>query len=90
MATARLDAAITHAEKLKEDGRVVSTDDWGKKEVQRKVAGPKPKPLPAVDGCGPNNTTFAINVQTDVNNHQRSLFRRDLLPHIAKPGWFEE
>ena len=86
----RLDAAIAHAEKLKEDGRVVSTDDWGKKDVQRMVAGPKPKPLPAVGGRSPNDTIFAKNVQADVNDHQGSLFRRDLLPHIAKPGWFEE
>ena len=86
----RLDAAIAHAEKLKEDGRVVSTDDWGKKDVQRMVAGPKPKPLPAVGGRSPNDTIFAKNVQADVNDLQGSLFRRDLLPHIAKPGWFEE
>ena len=86
----RLDAAIAHAEKLKEDGRVVSTDDWGKKDVQRMVAGPKPKPLPAVGGRSPNDTIFAKNVQADVNDLQGSLFRRDLLPHIAKPGWFED
>ena len=29
-------------------------------------------------------------MQADVNDLQGSLFRRDLLPHIAKPGWFEE
>jgi len=29
-------------------------------------------------------------VQADVNDLQGSLFRRDLLPHIANPGWFEE
>ena len=76
--------------KALKDGRVVSTDDWGKKDVQRMVAGPKPKPLPAVGGRSPNDTIFAKNVQADVNDLQGSLFRRDLLPHIAKPGWFEE
>ena len=55
-----------------------------------KDGGPKPKPLPAVGGRSPNDTMFAKNVQADVNDLQVPLFRRDLLPHIAKPGWFEE
>ena len=87
---AKTASAPVDVKALKEDGRVVSTDDWGKKDVQRMVAGPKPKPLPAVGGRSPNDTLFAKNVQADVNDLQGSLFRRDLLPHIAKPGWFEE
>ena len=89
-ATTRLDAAIAHAEKLKEDGRVVSTDDWGKKDVQRMVAGGKAKGLPQVGGQSPKSTEFAKKVKGTVADHEVPLFRRDLLPHIAKPGWFEE
>ncbi len=86
----RLDKVIAHAEKLKVAGRVISKDDWGKRDVQRRIAGPQPQPLPDVGGCRPNDTEFAREVQRYVNDHQVSLFRRDLIPHIAKPGWFEE
>ena len=86
----RLDAAIAHAEKLKEAGRVISTEDWGKKDVQRMVAGGKAKGLPQVGGQSPKSTYFAKKVKGTVADHEVPLFRRDLLPHIAKPGWFEE
>ena len=86
----RLDAAIAHAEKLKEAGRVISTEDWGKKDVQRMVAGGKAKGLPQVGGQSPKSTEFAKKVKGTVADHEVPLFRRDLLPHIAKPGWFEE
>ena len=89
VAISRLDKAIAHAEKLMMDGRVISKDNWARRDVQRMVAGPSPQPLPDVGGCRPNDTEFARQVQVCVNDHQVSLFRRDLLPHIAKPGWFE-
>lgn len=88
-ATTRLDEAIAHAEKLKEAGYVVSTEDWGRKYVQRMVAGGKPKGLPQVGGQSPKSTEFAKKVKGSVADHSVPLFRRDLLPYIAKPGWFE-
>ena len=90
VATARLDATIAHAEKLKAAGRIVSTEDWGKRDVQRMVAGGKPKGLPQVGGQGPNETVFAGKVRSSVIGQEVPLFRRDLLAHIAKPGWFED
>ena len=90
VATARLDATIAHAEKLKAAGRVVSTEDWGKRDVQRMVAGGKPQGLPQVGGQGPNDTVFAQKVRSSVIGQEVPLFRRDLLAHIAKPGWFED
>ena len=45
--------------------------------------------MPAVGGNAPANTEFAKRVENEVRVHQVSLFRRDLLKHIAKPGWFE-
>ena len=89
-AMTRLNTAIAHAEKLKEAGRVISTDDWGKQDVQRMVAGGKAKGLPQVGGQSPKSTEFAKKVKGTVADHEVPLFRRDLLPHIAKPGWFEE
>ena len=89
-ATTRLNAAIAHAKKLKEAGRVISTDDWGKKDIQRMVAGGKSKGLPQVGGQSPKSTEFAKKVKGTVAYHEVPLFRRDLLPHIAKPGWFED
>ena len=89
-ATTRLDAAIAHAEKLREARRVVSTEDWGKKDVQRMVAGGKSKGLQQVGGQSPKDTEFARKVKTTVADHDVPLFRRDLLACIAKPGWFED
>ena len=89
-ATTRLDAAIAHAEKLREARRVVSTEDWGKKDVQRMVAGGKSKGLQQVGGQSPKDTEFARKVKTAVADHDVPLFRRDLLACIAKPGWFED
>ena len=86
---AAIDAAIAHAKKLKEAGRVISTADWGKKDVQRMVAGGKPKGLPQVGGQSPKSTEFAKKVKGSVADHSVPLFRRDLLPYIAEPGWFE-
>ena len=53
------------------------------------VAGGKSKGLPQVGGQSPKSTEFAKKVKGTVADHEVPLFRRDLLPHIAKPGWFE-
>lgn len=88
-AVARLDAAIRHAEALNGKGRVIATDEWGRQDLQRIVAGKPPPPMPTVGGNAPAKTEFAKRVENEVCVHQVSLFRRDLLKHIAKPGWFE-
>ena len=36
-----------------------------------------------------NNTAAAQQVKATVKNLQNSLFRRDFLANIAKPGWFD-
>lgn len=89
VAEMRLDKAIEHAEKLKERNCVVSAADWEKREIQRKVAGSPPKDLPTYDGTSKRYAEYAQQTQ---NSIRRSccLFRRDLLRHIGKPGWFEE
>ena len=46
----RLDGAIRHAKVLNDKGCVVSAADWEKRDVQRKVAGPPPPPLPPYNG----------------------------------------
>ena len=89
VAIQRLDGAIAHAKALKERGCVVSTADWEKREVQRKVAGPPPAPLPPYKGTRKAFREYATNAQKSV---LRAVcpFRRDLLGAIAKEGWFEE
>lgn len=89
VAIQRLDGAIAHAKALKGSGCVVSTADWEKREVQRKVAGPPPAPLPAYKGTRRAFREYAANAQKSV---LRAVcpFRRDLLGAIAKEGWFEE
>ena len=89
VAIQRLDGAIAHAKALKGRGCVVSTADWEKREVQRKVAGPPPAPLPPYKGTRRSFREYAANAQKSV---LRAVcpFRRDLLGAIAKEGWFEE
>ena len=89
VAIQRLDGAIAHAKALKGRGCVVSTADWEKREVQRKVAGPPPASLPTYKGTRKAFREYATNAQKSV---LRTVcpFRRDLLGAIAKEGWFEE
>lgn len=85
VAILRLDGAIAHAKALKERGCVVSTADWEKRDVQRKVAGQPQAPLPSYKGSNKACIEYANNAQRSVN---RAVcpFRRDLLTAIAKPG----
>jgi hypothetical protein len=89
VAIRRLDGAIKHAKALKERNCVVSAADWEKRDVQRKVAGRPPAPLPSYNGFNKASAEFASKAQTTL---RRTVcpFRRDLLAAIAKPGWFEE
>ena len=89
VAIQRLDGAIKHAKALNEKKCVVSTADWEKRDVQRKVAGPPPKPLPPYKGTSKSFAQFAEKAQKTIRRTV-CLFRRDLLKAIAKPGWFEE
>ena len=89
VAIQRLDGAIAHAKALKGRGCVLSAADWERREVQRKVAGPPPAPLPEYEGGNGKFIKWANNAQRTV---KRTVcpFRRDLLGAIAKEGWFEE
>ena len=57
--------------------------------MQRRIVGEAPKPFPKVNGVEPNNPAAAQQVKATVKNLQSSLFRRDFLANIAKPGWFD-
>ena len=89
VAIQRLDGAIAHAKALKGRGCVLSAADWERREVQRKVAGPPPAPLPEYEGGNGKFIKWANNAQRTI---KRTVcpFRRDLLGAIAKEGWFEE
>ena len=68
---------------------LLSAADWERREVQRKVAGPPPAPLPEYEGGNGKFIKWANNAQRTI---KRAVcpFRRDLLGAIAKEGWFEE
>ena len=89
VAIQRLDGAIRHAKALNDKGCVVSTADWERRDVQRKVAGPPPQPIPPYVGTKKGYAEYAKETQKSVRRTV-CLFRRDLLGAIAKPGWFEE
>lgn len=86
----RLDAAIQLAKTLKKSGRVVSSGDWMRRDVQRKVAGgPAPKIGDPVSGLNENQLKSARNVKSNVRDATVTPFRRDFIPSLAKEGWFD-
>jgi hypothetical protein len=89
VAIQRLDGAIKHAKMLNDKKCVISTADWEKRDVQRKVAGPPVQSLPPYNGT---NKTYAKYVADAQKSMKRTvgLFRRHLLAAVGKPGWFEE
>ena len=89
VAIQRLDGAIKHAKALNDKGCVVSTADWERRDVQRKVAGRPPRPVPPYAGTNKGFAQYAKETQKTIRRTV-CLFRRDLLGAIAKPGWFEE
>ena len=89
VAIQRLDGAIKHAKALNDKGCVVSTADWERRDVQRKVAGRPQKPVPPYAGTKKGYAQYAKETQKTIRRTV-CLFRRDLLDAIAKPGWFEE
>ena len=89
VAIQRLDGAIKHAKTLNDKGCVVSTADWERRDVQRKVAGRPPRPVPPYAGTNKGFAQYAKETQKSIRRTV-CLFRRDLLGAIAKPGWFEE
>ncbi len=101
-AVLRLDAAIECAKRYKEEGRVIGAEEWSKRDVQRRVAGPLPPrvpdspdevlptPLPRVGGQAPLTNKFANEVVSLASSGPCGLFRRDLMAQLAKPGWFDE
>ena len=91
----RLDDTIAYARLLKQKGRVLSTQQWRRHDIQRVVAGkmpPKdaPAPLPKVGGMDPVPGELTTEVTKKAHAVSNNLFRRDLMAHIAKPGWFDE
>lgn len=90
VAIKRLDNAIAYAQKLANDNRVISSEDWGKHEVQRNVAGKAPDQFPSVNNCEPKNNEKVTKIIRTTRRLDSSLFRRDFLSTIAKPGWFDK
>ena len=89
VAIQRLDGAIKHAKALNDKGCVVSTADWERRDVQRKVAGRPQQPVPPYVGNKKDYAQYAKETQKTIGRTV-CIFRRDLLGAIAKPGWFEE
>ena len=85
----RFCAWTAHAKALNDKGCVVSTADWERRDVQRKVAGRPPRPVPPYVGTKKGYVEYAKETQKSIRRTV-CLFRRDLLGAIAKPGWFEE
>jgi len=86
----RLDAAIQLAKTLKNNGRVISSDDWMKRDIQRKVAGgPAPKIGDPVPGLNEKQLNDAKKVKSNVRDMTVTPFRRDFIPYLAKEGWFD-
>ena len=77
-ATARLDEAIAHAEKLQSEGKVVATDDFSRADVQdrliaRDLAIPD-NPIKPIDSYQLNNKT----VVAEIRYQKMSIFARDI------------
>ena len=86
----RLDAAIQLAKTLKNNGRMISSDDWMKRDIQRKVAGgPAPKIGDPVPGLNERQLNDAKKVKSNVRDMTVTPFRRDFIPFLAKDGWFD-
>lgn len=88
-AVKRLDDAIAHAEKLHSEGKVLTTEDFGKRDVQKKIlnnnSGIK---LPERNHAAPLDTPEAKEATKQFRKHSCDLFSRDLVRTIAKKGWF--
>lgn len=90
-AQSRLDAAIAHAEKLAEAGKVVRNADFSKREVQNQLLyrelhlSTNPNPVKPVNGY---ELPSSNDIVRQAKRQTRSLFIRDLVSSIAKKGWF--
>ncbi len=85
----RLDAAIAHAEKLAEAGKVVRNADFAKRDVQNRLLHDEihgsGNPVKPVNGYKlPSDSDVVRKAKRQV----RSLFVRDLIGGVAKKGWF--
>ena len=84
----RLDEAIALAERYRDEGRVVSKEDFCKPEVQKRLLEPelsapgtKAKP---VAGCQLNSKS----VNKDIARQTSSFFYRDFFKAFDNPGWY--
>ena len=84
----RLDEAIALAEKYRDEGKVVSKEDFRKPEVQKRLLEPemsapgtKTKP---VAGCQLNSKS----VNKDITAQTSSFFFRDFFKAFDNPGWY--
>ena len=94
----RLDEAIAHAIKLAAEHKVVSKEDFAKRDVQKRLlsrelsAGNPVKPVGNFQlQMEPyeNKEKSKKDVVRRATSQVKSLFVRDLLDKIAKPGWFD-
>ena len=90
VAVHRLDEAIRLAKTLNEMGRVIPEESWNDHDVQRVLAGKAPEKLNIPDDLSDEEERFARRVQNNVKNLSCvNIFRRDLIPALAKAGWFD-
>ena len=85
----RLDEAIAHAEKLKNENKVIRNDDFAKRDVQnlilaRELHAPQ-NPVKPVDGYSLSSATKLVRKAT---RQIHSFFVRDILGSVEKKGWF--
>ena len=97
----RLKDVIDIAEKLHAAGKIVPAADWHDPARQKTLAGPLPQidpadrtqvlapPLPPVNGRSPCRHDIAKFITDRTFYATSGYFRRDLMAHLAKPGWFE-
>ena len=84
----RLDEAIAHAEKLAQEGKVVSKADFEKQEVQKRLLQPELEAGNPVKPVG-NYQLPSKNLVVDWAQRQaKSFFMRDMFGNITKKDWF--
>ena len=88
-ATARLDEAIAHAEKLKAEGKVLSPEEFESRENQKKILNNhSTMKLPKRHNMASLASPEAKEATKQFRKHNCDMFSRDLLAFVNRPGWF--
>ena len=87
----RLDEAIAHAESLNRAGKVVKTEDFQLREVQKSLCGKFLKePSNPIKSTKDGKFTLINNdMLAMIKRQTRSIFMRDLFSATRKQGWYK-